>query len=224
METRKTTWAVAKSSYKKTFELSLIAALLLLIGLLQALPKMHFGVTIGELDLSEFEVEDIPVTFQFRLPPPPPLPSVALPAETDALPEDAEVSVVDLDFAMLEAPPAPPTPDPYDEFVFIPHEVPPQPVAGYQAIQRRVKYPPLALKNQIEGNVILGVLVDEFGHADKITILKKSKHNVGFEAAAIRVVQKIRWKPALQRDKAVKVWVAMPIRFNIEEARHSWFF
>jgi len=224
VEIRKTPWTIARNSYKKTFELSLIAALLLLIGLLHALPTIHFGLAFGELDLTEFEVDDIPVTFQFRMPPPPPTPYVALPAETDALPEDAEVSPVDIDFAMLEAPPAPPAPDPYDEFVFIPYEVPPRPVAGYQAIQKRVKYPAVALRNHIEGHVVLGILVDELGRPDKITILKKSKYDVGFEAAAIKAVQKIRWKPARQRDKAVKVWVAMPIRFNVEEPRHSWFF
>ncbi len=212
-----------KAAHKKTFELSLVISLLLVISVLYAMPDIHFLDHPGEIKLAEFEVEDVPRTTEFRRPPPPMEPHVPVPTETDLLPEDAIVIPIDLEFSLMEIPPAPVAPSLYDEFTFIAHELPPIPLAGYLAIQKRIIYPPEALSNAIEGKVVLGILINEDGRSEKITILQKAKQDVGFEAAAIRAIKDLKWKPAQQREKAVKVWVAIPVRFEVDQP-NRWAF
>jgi len=204
-----------KEKYRKTLEFCLITALLLVFGILHAWPEFQTGYSLDDIKLTNFDVKDVPRTWQHRLPPPPPIPNVPVPTEKETLPKDADLLPIELD--LVEVPPPPPPPDlgMYDEYCFIPHEIPPEPEAGFHAIQKRIKYPRLALRRQIEGTVVLGVLIDIDGNAEKITVIKKAKSNMGFEKAAIRAVRGLKWKPAQQREKPVKVWVALPIKFNV---------
>jgi len=38
---------------------------------------------------------------------------------------------------------------------------------------------------------------------------------MGFSEAAQKAVMLVKWKPAKQRDRAVKVWVSVPVRFQL---------
>ncbi|MFQ6112465.1 MAG: energy transducer TonB, partial [bacterium] len=121
---------------------------------------------------------------------------------------------------LTEIPP-PPTP-PMDEgieggYVFIPYDEPPVPIGGYAAIKRNLVYPDLARKAGVEGTVIVGVLIDERGNTIKTQVLKPSGLNIGFEKAAQEALINVKWKPAKQRDRAVKVWVSIPIRFSLKD-------
>lgn len=204
-----------RNDYRRTLEVCFIISILLVFGLLHALPNFNWERPIGRIKRIEIKVEDIVRTLPVppRLAPPPP--HVPVPIEDDAIPEDMAIVPVFLDLSSLPEPPPPRQNDISDEFVFVPHEVPPQPKGGYAWINQLIEYPEEALRLGIEGVVVLGVLVNKEGRAEKITLLRDSGHGVGFEVAATEAVRKLAWQPARQRDKKVKVWVAIPIRFKI---------
>ncbi|MFQ5649618.1 MAG: energy transducer TonB [bacterium] len=203
-----------KRNYRKAIELSLIVSLLSVIGLLHALPGLRPARMSGKLHKVKIEIEDIARTYQYRKPPPPRLPRVPVPIENEAMPVNATIMPVELEFVSL--PPPPEMPDPYEEFTFVPHEVPPRLKGGLKAIHRKVEYPQHALENRIEGMVVVGVLVDQDGNPSKVMVLKESGLHVGFEEAAVAGLRASKWHPARQRDRAVKVWIAVPFKFRIQ--------
>ena len=75
-------------------------------------------------------------------------------------------------------------------------------------------YPPLSRKLGETGRVMLHVFVAADGQASKVDIRESS----GFERldrAARDVVQRWRFVPARQGDKAVAAWVLVPISFSL---------
>ncbi len=46
-------------------------------------------------------------------------------------------------------------------------------------------------------------------------IIKAEPDNNGFERAAMAAVKKVKWEPAEQHDKKVRVWATIPVRFKI---------
>lgn len=204
-----------RNDYRRTLEVCLIISILLVFGLLHALPNFNWNRHMGHIKKIEIKVVDIVRTLSARpklAPPPPPVP---VPIEDDTIPEDMAIVPVFLDLSSLPEPPPPPPNDISDAFVFVPHEVPPQPKGGYAWINKLIEYPAEALRFRIEGLVVLGVLINKAGRAEKITLLRDSGKKVGFEDAAVAAVRQLVWQPARQRDKKVRVWVAIPIRFKI---------
>lgn len=207
-----------KRNYRKTLEIALTFSLALIFTLLHALPDVMSSRPHGKLSTVKIEVQDIARTYQQRKPAPPQIPQVAVPSECAAPPENVLVKPVSVDLTSL--PPTPVRKDPYQEFTFIPHETPPRLRGGLAALHELAAYPQYALDRGIEGTVLIGVLIDERGHPCKVTVLRKADVDVGFEAAATEAVKQSRWYPAEQRDKKVKVWVAVPFYFKIEY-RHT---
>ena len=100
--------------------------------------------------------------------------------------------------------------------VFVPYDHPPEPIGGFAAIQKNLRYPEIAKKAAIQGTVIIQVLIDTTGQVVK-TKVAKSLGNNGCDEAAIASIKRAKWKPALQRDKPVKVWVNIPVIFRLKE-------
>jgi len=92
---------------------------------------------------------------------------------------------------------------------------PPTPKGGFRAIQKALKYPEIARKAGIEGRVTVHVLVSEKGIVIRTKILQSLGHT-GCDQAAVNAIKKVRWNPAMQRDKPVKVWVAIPVIFRLK--------
>ena len=59
------------------------------------------------------------------------------------------------------------------------------------------------------------VLVDERGNVVKTDVIKSLGNN-GCDEAAVKAIKSVKWKPAMQRDKPVKVWVSIPVRFVLK--------
>lgn len=220
MKTLPTRHDALKHRYRKTFEISLILSLLLVFGLLHALPDMGKPISIGSLKSVHIEVNDIVRTYQLKKPPPPILPEVPVPLEREELPPNQKLAQINLELASL--PPIPELKDLYDSFSYIPHEIPPRLRGGLIEFHRKIIYPRYALDHGIEGRVVLAVLVDENGRPCKVTVLEDSKEKVGFEEAAMVAVRSCRWYPAEQRDRKVKVWIALPFRFVIDSRTSYW--
>ncbi|MFQ5823721.1 MAG: energy transducer TonB [bacterium] len=202
-----------KLKYREVFELSLIIALVFMVVLFQLLRVIKLEATETESPDIKIEVADIPPTEQIKRPPPPPKPSIPIPTESEDVPEDLTIESTELDLS--DIPPPPPPPDEGDAIIFVPYDEPPYPIGGFTAIQRALKYPEIARKAGIEGRVIVQVLVSEKGKVIRTKIIKSLGHS-GCDEAAVSAIKSVKWKPALQRDKPVKVWVAIPVIFRLK--------
>ena len=67
----------------------------------------------------------------------------------------------------------------------------------------------------VEGKIYIKFFVDKKGKVDpnKITIIKGIP---ALNDAAISAVKKSRWKPAMQRDMKVGVYITVPINFELK--------
>ncbi len=206
-----------KLKYKATLEVSIIASLVLHIILFRAFPGFEMNATNVTEKAIIIEVEDIPVTEQVRnIPPPPARPVVPVPSESEDIPEDLTIESTNLNLDLSELPPPPPPGDNVDDgYVFVPYDQAPVPIGGMLAINAFLRYPEIARKAGMEGTVIVAALVSTSGRTLKTTILQDSGTLVGFEKAAQAAVMQVEWKPAKQRDRAVKVWISVPIRFKL---------
>jgi len=209
---RKNPEANLKLKYKKVIELSMVLSLVIMLLVFQTLRAIDLDETESKkLDI-EIEVTDIPPTEQFKRPPPPPKPSIPIPTESEDVPEDLTIEANALDLS--DIPPPPPPPDDGD-MIFVAFDEPPTPKGGFRSIQKALKYPEIARKAGIEGRVTVHVLVSEKGIVIKTKILQSLGHT-GCDQAAVNAIKKVRWNPAMQRDKPVRVWVAIPVIFRLK--------
>jgi len=82
-------------------------------------------------------------------------------------------------------------------------------------IFQNLKYPEIARKAGVEGTVFVQVLVDVKGLVVDTRVVKSLGNN-GCDEAAIDAIKKVKWKPAMQRDRPVKVWISIPVRFKLK--------
>lgn len=107
-----------------------------------------------------------------------------------------------------------------EEEIFTVVEEVPQFPGGEQAmmiyVYRNLRYPPLALENNIQGKVVVQFIIDETGKVDSVKIVSKPL-GWGIEEEAIRVVESMpTWTPGKQKGKGVRVRYVLPIRFKID--------
>ena len=174
----------------------------------------------SDLDLEKLdqilEIEDIPETEQLKKPPPPSAPAVPIESEDEDLMDDITIDDTEiLDFSSFDAPPPPPPIEEEEIPDFLPLENHPKPIGGIAAIRKLIKYPEIARKAGIQGQVVIHVLVNEEGVPVNTRVLK-SLGNSGCDEAAIDAIMKTRFTPATQRGRAVKFWMAIPIRFQLK--------
>lgn len=136
------------------------------------------------------------------------------PASADAQPGQAP------DLQGLEEPSAvtATTPEP-DDKVYTYVEQMPQPPGGIenllQTLNRSIKYPAEARRNQVEGKVFVNFVVRTDG---RITDAQISKGiGAGCDEEALRVVRQMpRWQPGKQNGRAVSVSYTVPVTFIIQ--------
>lgn len=201
---------------KKTMEVALIISLALLVIVFQAWKRVERDVKVVEKVEVEIEVTEVPQTEQQQRAPAPARPSIPIESEDEDIPDDATIETTDIDLTELPPPPPPPEEE-VDESaqIFVAYDEPPQPIGGFAAIQRNLKYPEIARKAGVEGRVVVNVLIDESGRVVDAKILKSLGNN-GCDEAAIEAIKSVKWKPAKQRDKPVKVWVGIPVVFMLK--------
>ncbi len=205
-----------KLKYKKNIELGLIIALALLIVIFQGWKKFEQEVKKQEKVNIKIEVEEIPQTEQTKRPPAPSRPAIPIESENEDIDEDETIESTEINLDELPPPPPPPEED-VDETadIFVAYDEAPQPIGGFAAIQRNLVYPEIARKAGVEGRVVVNCLIDERGSVNRTKILKSLGNN-GCDEAAVAAIKSIKWKPAKQRDKPVKVWIGIPVVFKLK--------
>jgi len=99
---------------------------------------------------------------------------------------------------------------------FLPIEDQPKIIGGYEAIRKNLKYPESARKDGIEGVVYVKALIGIDGIPERIELMK-GLGNSGCNEAAIEAVSKVKFTPAMQDNKPVRFWFAIPIRFRLPD-------
>ena len=193
--------------YRKTLEVSLIFALLVMIFTFYAFKKFEVGTKLPESVDIKIEVVEIPPTEQITRPPPPARPAIPIEAEDDELLDDVTIEETEVVFeARDEAPPPPPE---VDDEVYEFFAVSEKPVLIKKATPQ---YPDLARKAQIEGKVVVTVTIDKKGNVENAVIFKSVPM---LDEAAMAAAMQCRFKPAKQRDKFVKVKMNIPFDFHL---------
>ncbi len=200
-------------SYRKALEISTAAALVLLIVLAQIARQIPLAAQNVETVDVKIEVADIPPTEQLHRPPPPPRPSIPIPTESEDIPEDLTIASSEIDLSDLPPPPAPPEGD--EVPIFVAYDEPPKIVGGMQALTKHLRYPRLAQASGVEGVVFVKVLVGIDGKTQRTEVIRAKPANMGFEESAIKALQKVKWQPAKQRDREIRVWVSIPVQFKL---------
>jgi TonB family protein len=97
-----------------------------------------------------------------------------------------------------------------NEFVLL--EMEPVPL-NLNELKRLIGYPRAAMEAEIEGKVIMRVLIDERGQYVKHLVIKDA-HPYLTDAVTSKI-SAIRFTPGIQKGKAIKVWVTIPFDFKL---------
>ncbi len=185
----------------------------------------HFGffafLEFGEVRDLSASVTPIPV-----MPPPTveipespePLARPAMPVVTDAA-IDIDITIAPVTFDKNPVENHPPPPDEVETEigaapVFTPYTVKPD-YTNAAEVRRALEreYPPLLRDAGIGGTVKVWFFIDEHGVVQNQVVNESSGHEA-LDAAALRVAPVFKFTPALNRDRAVPVWVSLPITFR----------
>ncbi len=220
MPLRKSNKADLRSTYGLFVEVSLVAALLLLILAFRANIHREGDLEIETLEQEVVQMEEILVTKQIVKPPPPPRPPVPVEVPNDEIIDDEDLDLdasLDIEEPLANLPPPPPPEEEEEEpepEIFVVVEEMPELLGGLGEIQKKIKYPEIARKAGVEGRVILQFIVDENGDVTEPAVVRGI--GAGCDEEALRVVREAKFKPGKQRGKAVKVKMSLPITFKLK--------
>ena len=197
-----------KTKYPIVVRLTTLIGISLVILNFLLFPR--FGNTLEFEDIEQVIIEniDIPQTQQIDNTPPPARPSIPVPSDDEDIADDLTLDELDFDdFSNLDAPPPPPS---GPKVVFIPYDDPPVAMSPI-----RPRYPEIAQEAGIEGVVVVQAFIDEKGRV-KETLILKGVPNTGLDEAAMEAIRKTRFRPAKQRERAVGVWISIPVNFRLK--------
>ena len=86
---------------------------------------------------------------------------------------------------------------------------PPEPLFQEPTVQ----YPLSMWDADVEGEVLVRVLVNERGEVDSVEVVEPSVHP-DFDEAAVQGARELRFRPARRGGQRVTVWAQVPVRFQ----------
>ena len=197
-----------KSKYPIIIRLTTLIGILLIILNFLIFPRFINKLSFESVDQLIIENIDIPQTQQIDNTPPPARPSIPVPSDDEDIADDLTLDELDFDdFSNMDAPPPPPS---GPKVVFIPYDDPPVAMTPIRPV-----YPEIAQEAGIEGVIVVQAFIDEKGRV-KETLILKGVPNTGLDEAAMDAIRKTRFKPAKQRERAVGVWISIPVNFRLK--------
>lgn len=195
-------------AYPVNVRLAGLLGIVLVIIIFIIFPRFLASMEFEDVDQIIIENIDIPQTQQIENTPPPARPSIPVPSDDEDIADDLTLDELDFDdFSSLDAPPPPPS---GPRVVFIPYDDPPVALSPI-----RPTYPEIAQEAGIEGVVIVQAFIDKKGRV-KETLILKGVPNTGLDEAAMEAIRKTRFRPAKQRERAVGVWISIPVNFKLK--------
>ena len=197
-----------RTTYPLAVRTTSLTSVVLLIFLFLLFPRFGGKMTLEEQAQIIIEQIDIPQTQQIDRPPPPARPAIPIESESEDISDDLTMDELDLEnFEAWDAPPPPPE---GPRVKFIPYDDPPVPKTPI-----RPKYPEIAQEAGIEGTVYVQAFIDKKGRVKEVSIVKGIP-NTGLNEAAMDAIRKTRFRPAKQRERAVGVYISIPVHFKLK--------
>ena len=82
-------------------------------------------------------------------------------------------------------------------------------------LQENVKYPENAMKNNVQGRVIVQFVVEKDGTPNEFKVLRSVDPDL--DAEALRVMKAMpKWKPGMQKGQVVRVKFTVPVSFKLQ--------
>ncbi len=231
MPLRKSKKANLRSTYGLFVEISLVAALLLLILAFRTNIQSENGMDFTPPPQEVIPFDEMPITVDILKPPPPPRPPVPVVMPDDEIIKEGPLIDVTPDYSepMIHGDPPSSTKskkeeEPEPDFFIVVEEMPcllPESsvcepndnVQGLRDIGKKIRYPEIARKAGVEGRVTIQFIIDENGKVTEPAVIRGI--GAGCDEEALRVVRQARFKPGKQRGKAVKVKMSLPITFKL---------
>ena len=200
-----------KAQYQKTLRWSGVLAILITIIAFIVSPEIRFKpYKLWTEELEIVDIEDKPETID--LPPPPtdapPPPKMIEAAPDDEVTEEVDIAdtFVDFDQAISSGMQTYDVGDQGDGFV----------VSQENPVLKRFfppEYPEMARLSQMQGTVVVKILVGPDGSVMDAVVLK-GIHPL-LDREAVKAARKTRWTPGKQRNIPVKCWMALPYNFTL---------
>ncbi len=81
-------------------------------------------------------------------------------------------------------------------------------------LQENIKYPPKAIKDSIQGRVVVQFLIDPAGCVGEVKVLRSVREDL--DAEAVRVVKTLpKFVPGRMYGKAISAWYTLPVTYKI---------
>ncbi|MBK8947030.1 MAG: TonB family protein [Ignavibacteriae bacterium] len=100
-------------------------------------------------------------------------------------------------------------------------EICPQPIGGIKEIEKNIVYPELAKKFNLEGKVLVSVIVGANGEAKNITVHKGL--GLGCDEAAIDAVKKTKFIPGEKNGEVTETEILFSLNFKLSENNETKF-
>jgi len=205
-----------KDGFGNWFWGSLLVAAILHFAMFAFWPEM----STADVSFTTEELEAIELPPEVEIPPPPEqIARPATPVISDAvIDEDVTIAATTFEDNPIENLPPPPTASANEDISaaprFTPFTVRPE-LRNRSEIARALErnYPPLLRDAGIGGETLVWFFIDENGRVQNTRINKSSGYDA-LDQAALTVASQMQFSPALNRDKKVPVWVAIPIVFS----------
>ena len=185
---------------------------------LQKLPPLRLPQPEPETDPLQ---EEAPPPKPEAKPPPRQTRSVPILVDTptaNPVPVDTEVRPYEIGDELLEGTPGPPvTGGTPDGVGFDDTPGPREPMHVHELkLLTFVKpaYPPHCLRREIEGKVLVRVLVGEDGRPQEVT-LRRSSGEAALDQSAMEAVMRWRFEAATRNGMPVRAWAVVPVEFKL---------
>lgn len=223
METKKSFKADLGNKRGLLLEIGLVVTLVLVVAAFAYTPK-EYRIERPDLTYAPVEVEMTEITREKPREAPrkveirPLTQVIQIIRNTDKIQTDVDVSIFDVEtpveFVTVEPEPV------VDDEVFLVAETMPSFMDGtietFRAwVMQNVKFPQIALENNIQGRVVLSFVIDKDGRLTNVEVLQAPDRSLAEEA--VRVLNKSpKWSPGKQRNQTVRVKFTLPVDFRVQ--------
>ncbi|MGD9930910.1 MAG: energy transducer TonB [Mangrovibacterium sp.] len=228
MELKKSPKADLESKRNIFVQVGLVISLGLTLLAFEWTSKVDQAASLGSVMQQEVEDEIIPITRQEEVKPPPPPPPPKVVEVLTIVDDDTEIEdELELedteadDKTVIDVAPVIQREEEEaeeSEVFFIVEDMPEFPggeLALRKFIANAIKYPVIAQENGIQGKVYVNFVVDKDGSVTNARIARGV--DASLDKEALRVVNSLpKWKPGMQRGKAVRVSYTVPISFVLQ--------